>query len=399
MQNNLLQKYLQKRVSVQRCPFFIGLCLLFLASLVSCRQAGSGDSGKRSSFRADSTLNLLYAKGFSIQYGEDCQRVTVRNPWSRSDKPLQVYYLYRELPRHCPADGVCVKVPLKALGIGSCTHVEFLNCLGVLPTVQGACNVERLYNEYLRTSRQEGRLADLGDAFQLNVEKTVSLGLDALMVSGQSQMDERLAFLQKNGLPVVYNNEWMEETLLGRAEWIRFVGAFFDCESLADSLFRETERACESIRKTVEQAGEERPSVLTGEDFRGTWYLPGGRSFLAQAIRDAGGTYAYASDTTRGSLPTNLESVLCDMSQSDCWVGVDYASLEDMARADRRYTLFKAWQEHRVYSWHRFSTPQGGSDFWESAVAHPDWLLSDLASLLHPDLFPGTEWHFLRQLK
>jgi iron complex transport system substrate-binding protein len=140
-------------------------------------------------------------------------------------------------------------------------------------------------------------------------------------------------------------------------------------------------------------------SLMVGENFRGTWYVPGGRSYMAQLFRDAGASYLFENDTTSGSISLNLERVLRDMGHCDIWVGADASSLADLAAQDARYTWFDAYKNKAVYSYNRCSTPQGGNDFWERGVAHPDLLLSDFVKLLHPHLMTDREWNFLVALQ
>lgn len=32
--------------------------------------------------------------------------------------------------------------------------------------------------------------------------------------------------IKKTGIPVIFNGDWLEETPLGRAEWIKFLGLY-----------------------------------------------------------------------------------------------------------------------------------------------------------------------------
>ena len=41
----------------------------------------------------------------------------------------------------------------------------------------------------------------------------------------------------------------------------------------------------------------------------------------------------------------------------------------------------------------------GGSDYWESAVARPDLLLSDMIKVFHPELLPDYELFYMQKLK
>lgn len=55
-------------------------------------------------------------------------------------------------------------------------------------------------------------------------------------MSGYNQNDPYAQRVSQSGIPVLFNNEWMETSLLARAEWIKFVAAFYN-KTLADSIF------------------------------------------------------------------------------------------------------------------------------------------------------------------
>jgi iron complex transport system substrate-binding protein len=44
-------------------------------------------------------------------------------------------------------------------------------------------------------------------------------------------------------------------------------------------------------------------------------------------------------------------------------------------------------------------TPSGGNDYWEGAVVHPDLLLRDIVSILHPELLPDYKQRYFRRLE
>ena len=55
-------------------------------------------------------------------------------------------------------------------------------------------------------------------------------------MSGYNQNDTYAQRVTQAGIPVLFNNEWMESSLLARAEWIKFVAAFYNKEDIADTL-------------------------------------------------------------------------------------------------------------------------------------------------------------------
>lgn len=370
----------------------------------------------------DSIMQLYHAKGFSISYYPSYKRVEVFNPWGGKSA---VYYLYHTAENAASAESAAsatecsacsaanqdeeravaselgahaVKIPLQSVALSSCSHVAMLDALNLLPSVKGLCNPHLVYNQRVHEMKKQGCLQDLGDNFSLNAEKVLALRSEAFFKTSYGQFDNKTAFLQESGLPVIEVNEWMEADLLARAEWIRFVAAFFDKETQADSIYCETMRSYQALKDLAAGDDSNKKSILPGENFRGTWYVPGGRSYMAQLFRDAGGDYLYASDSTSGSLSLNVERVLRDMSQSDVWVGVSATDKQDLASKDPRYALFSAFKQGEVYAYDRATTPEGGNDFWETAVVHPEYLLSDFVKLLHPQLLSEQQWYYLRKL-
>lgn len=345
-----------------------------------------------------SSLQVAYATGFSIDYFTGYKRLIVHSPWTPGAE-LARYYLTNDPDQSTPGDGLRIITPVQRLVTASCTHYHFLEMLGELDKVVGVCEAKRMYNPTLRKAFQAGRIQDLGDPFRLNVERCLMLKPDAVMVSGFNQYDERINRLMEAGIAVVYNNEWMEAGLLARAEWIRYIACFFDKEALADSLFGRVSTRYEALMAQGRSAPGPRPLILSGDNFRGTWYQPGGRSFTASLFKDAGGRYLYEADTTSGSLPLSFEQVYKDLGESDVWVGATSGqTLTELKAQDQRYTLFKPFQEGKVFAYTNRVTEAGGNDFWERAVARPDELLADFLHLLHPECLPDHTFTYLKQL-
>ena len=204
--------------------------------------------------------------------------------------------------------------------------------------------------------------------------------------------------MRQTGLNIIYNIEWQEPTLLGRAEWIKFIGAFFDKEALADSIYTEIEqRYNDSKMKALVLSYA--PSIFSGQDYRGTWSLPGGKSYTAQLFRDAGASYKYSQDSTSTSIPSNIEEVLVNFNQADIWIGAQASSLEELGKTDSKYKLFKAYKEGNVYNTNKRINATGGNDYWESGVARPDLLLNDMIKICHPSLLSEYELTYYERLK
>ncbi len=374
-------------------------CLLVVVMLLnSCGQRGAGRVAFHDEM-PDSVMTLHYARGFDVSYFSTYTRVQVFNPWA--DREIMArYYLYREDSSSLPKDGLPVRIPLSSVAIASCTHVAFLDLLDELRLVRGVCNASMVYNPRLMKAINEGEVADLGDAFRINRERLLHICPQALMASGYNQYDEQLEAISRAGVFVVYNNEWMEQNLLARAEWLRFVACFLDKDRLADSLFRQTAANYLHLKELAARAQSPNPVILPGDNFRGSWYMPGGRSHQAQLFRDAGASYFFEKDSTAGSIACSFEQVVRDFNQADIWIGASNArSLSALLALDERYAWFRSVQNKRVYAYQGRLTANGANDYWESAVVHPDSLLADFIKLFHPELLPGHEWIYINQLQ
>ena len=335
------------------------------------------------------SLSLRYAEGFSVHEFKDYKQVIVYSPWVKGTEYAR-YYLVTKSETATPTDGVKVKIPLQTLVATSATHFEFLSLLGELNTINGICSPELVYNAEIKKRASTGQIADLGDAFNINVEKTLQLSPQAVMMSGYNQNDPYALRVKQAQIPVLFNNEWMETSLLGRAEWIKFVAVFFGKEQQADSIFTDIETRYNDMKARAAKASY-KPTIMAGSNFRGTWYMPGGRSYMGRLFADAGGAYYFANDTSSGSLPLNVETVLQHFSKADIWLSCSYNSTAELLAADSKHALFQPVKTGKVYNFNKRMLPSTANDFWESAVARPDLLLADVIAIVHPEILPGYE--------
>lgn len=369
------------------------LFILLVILLFECKQKPTAMNQQQ----VDSTLTIQYAKGFSIDYFKDYKRVTVINPWKKNSVYAR-YYLVSNDSISAPEDGQKIIVPLKSIGAASNTHFEFLCMINELGSITGICSHNKIYNPIVLKKLKQGKLTDMGDSFSLNFEKVQLLQPEVVMVSGFNQEDVASKRLIENGIPVLFNNEWMETSLLARAEWLKFVAVFYNKESLADSIFTAIVNNYQANKNKSDKV-KTRPTIMVGGNFKGTWYMPGGNSYMAGLIADAGGDYFYKSDTTSGSLPLNFEVALNNFKNADIWIGSSANNLDELLSIDERHGLFKSANNKQVYNFNNRTTPTGGNDFWESGIAHPDIILADMIKVFHPEIMKEHEFIYVSKLK
>ncbi len=372
--------------------------ILFSIVFLSLFLCSCGNTSKNSGtdFPSDSTMTLHYAKGFRVSYFADYKKVELL---LRDGQVSERYYLVREAQTAVPTDGVKIQIPLTKIAVGSATHLEFLSILGEQNSIAGVCSPHLVYNDSVAKAFADGRIEDLGDAFSLNLERLIFLRPDVIFVSGfdAGQQDGNRRIMQ-TGVPVVSNNEWRETTLLGRAEWIKFMATFFDKEAEAEAFFANTVFVYQTLKAKVDSAALSKPDVMLGGGFKGTWYVPSGRSFMSRLLQDARANYAFSNDTAYESLPLSFEQVLLHFSNADVWVGAPAQTLAELKSIDERYAMFAPVRKGEVYNFEARTTPAGANDFWESGVAYPERILADLIKVFHPQLLPEYELFYVKKL-
>lgn len=344
---------------------------------------------------------MSYTSGFTIEYFNNYKLVTVLTPWPGATEPLQYALVQCGTPAPEGFDeSQIIEVPIQTIVTLSTTYLPFLDELGLLDRLVGLDDATYVSNPTVLQMAAEGKLVNLGYGSSINVEQALDLSPDLIMAygSGAPEYDAH-PVLMDAGLKVAINAEWMDTSPLGRAEWVKFIATFFNKEADAQAWFADIAQQYNDLAALAASASE-KPTVFTGTDYQGTWYVPGGNSFAAAFLKDAGAAYLWADDSSTGSLPLAFEAVFEKAQDAQYWLNVGFFfTLADLTAADARYADFAAFQNGGVWNNDARTSPAGGNDYYESAVAHPEWVLADLIKIFHPDLLPDHELVYYRQLQ
>lgn len=291
-----------------------------------------------------------------------------------------------------PYQCLCVKEPMRRIGTMSTVQVGFLYALDAIDCLAAVCNPELIYTPV------KGNEIDLGDSMKPSAERTLQAGLDILLAVNYGQYDNLEAMrLEKLGVPIIFINEWQEHSPLARAEWIRVLGALTGRLREADSIFHKVETRYNALTASVNKRSYSAAvSIMSGNNFRGTWYVPSGKNYLAYLFKDAGAVYPFYEDERKTSIPLTVEETIHYFHDADVWVGAGGNSLEELARIDEKHTWFKAYKNGRVYNWRKQRLPNGANNFWERGVVHPEEMLEDVIHILNNA--PDSTLHFAERL-
>ncbi len=343
--------------------------------------------------------NPQLAKNFSLDSSQGVLWLRVLP--TQAKKPFESFALCPEgkCPSALPKNTATLSIPIRRAVCLASAHLGFLSVLDLRSRVVGVGQSNYVCDSILRRMGKTGKWKAVGSEDNLDWETIVSLHPDVIFYSAppgsQSKIAAKAKALNLNILPTA---EWLENDPLGRAEWLKVYGVLFGVKTKADSLYAATAHAYDSLRANARIQKSPRIKAMVGLGWRGTWYVSGGKSYAAQFLRDAGIQYLWEDDEHTGSLPLSLETVLARGRNADIWINPEgMASLSALLQKEPRANSFKAFQSRRVYQNDARRNPEGGNEYWESAVAQPHLILSDLIAVSQGrlDSVPGNYYRRL----
>lgn len=349
----------------------------------------------------EASLPVKYAKGFSVDYYNGFKVVSVKDV---KNGTIVAQYVLLPKGKAAPVDfatAVLIDTPVQNVVCISTTHVAELKRLGLLEHVGGVTNLPLFYDMELVEKVKSGTIADLGQ-HEMNYEKLLSLNPAFVFTDGGYDGGDKLkAKLDALKVKSVLNLDYMEQNPLARAEWLKFIGAFFDKEYEADSIFNTIENNYTALQQKVKSVSTQ-PTVFCNLPFKEVWYMPCGDNYMAQLIADAGGNFLWKNDTIANGLNLSLdyEAVYAKAAKADYWINPGFAhSLKDIREMDSKNVNFAAYKNNKVYNNNLRNTTADGFDFWESGTVSPDVILADLIYIFHPELLPNHQLYYYQKLK
>jgi iron complex transport system substrate-binding protein len=273
-----------------------------------------------------------------------------------------------------------------------------LELLEVEHKLIGYPNTSYISSKKTRELINKGFIKDLGNEERINTELLLDLNPDVVVGFSISSNNKMFTNIEQLGVPVILNGDWLEETPLGRAEWIKFFGVLFDEEKKADSIFNAIEKNYNEAKKIALKA-KKQPTILSGGLFKDIWNLPAGNSFEATFLKDANTHYLWENSKGKGSLSLNIENVFEKGKNAELWISPSfYTSLNEIKTANDIYQQFEAFKSKNVYSFVNKRGEMGGIIYFELAPARPDLVLKDLIKIAHPKLLQNYELTFYEKL-
>ncbi len=341
-----------------------------------------------------------YASGFEIAGSDGRQSIliTVTNPWQGADGIAARLFIARDgesVPEGF--DGQVLEGDARRIVAMSSTHIAMLDAVGEVGRVVGVSGIDYISNSDVQARRD--RIGDVGYEGNVDYELLLSLDPDLVLlygINGASTMESKLKEL---GIPFMYVGDYLEESPLGKAEWLVMLSEVVGERAKGEKVFAEIPIRYNALKQRVADSALDAPSVMLNTPYGDSWFMPSSENYVVRLITDAGGDYICKKNTGNSSTPIDLEEAYRLASAADVWLNVGAANtLDELKAACPKFTDTRCFRNGCVYNNNARTNAAGGNDYWESAVVNPDLVLRDMVKIFHPELV-DEDFVYYKQLK
>lgn len=332
-------------------------------------------------------------------------------------------------------DTISISQPLGRLIVTSTSYIGFLDAVGADSVIVGVSGGEYVCDSSVTAGLSNGTVVDIGYDASPDYEKIMALKPDMLLTYSVSPVKSQFfSKLESLGIKTFIVNEHLERHPLARAAYIRLFGALTGNMAAADSVLKIVSDNYISLRDSVQgglgandayasdkgelNAGDEKQGsggtegntpkprkILVNIPYKDQWFIPGQESYLTTLFKDAGGEILGAKAGSSVSGRISVETAYSLSKEADLWMNVGWcqtleqllsvnplfddfltdiqgnASARGYSNAEGCATNSSDTSASVVWNDNNRLNPNGGNDFWESGVVHPDLLLRDLIGI------------------
>ena len=227
-----------------------------------------------------------YAQGFSIERDKESgdKYLVIKNPWQGAEGVA----FYTKLDTVAP--------PKRIIAMSS-SHSAMLEAVECANRIVGLSGCQFIYSPTLREAIDKGQICEVGYDSNFDFERIVSLNADLVLLYGVTGEAKGVTDkLDELAIPYIYIGDYLENSPLGKAEWVVALASLCGVEEQGKRLFNGVEERYNALRNK-KHCSAYRPRVMLNTPYRDTWFMPPHNSYMVQLIEDAGGEYILRRET------------------------------------------------------------------------------------------------------
>ena len=354
--------------------FIIILITLLLSASFSC----TNNSAENESFIqiGDFTVNKISEERTEVRDGAGRKLVLIpRNATAPKDvDPHRI-----------------VRVPVQRITAAGYFDIATLKALGVLEeTLVGVTHPEEdWYVEEVKEGMRRGRIAYLGDSESIDFERLRKQQPELVLTWDHSI----IPMLDDLGIPCAITSTPTAMCLNARMRFVKFLAPFFNRQNEADHFFKKVEDALWAIREQTENAGPP-PKVMWGDIYEKRVLVEPGNAWVGELVGLAQSDYLFDDVFGTSCIEIAVERFI--YSGEDADIFFTYRTAKDgvtskaaLARMNPLLADIRPIKEGKVF----IPMPH-----YSQSGYRLDEILTEIASILHPEVYPDFERKFFIEL-
>ncbi len=237
----------------------------------------------------------------------------------------------------------------------------------------GVDNFNYYYDSTFIENSKKNNISSVGEEGQLNLEKIIELNPEMIICNSSKSIQN---YSRLKGVKIIPCISYKENHPLARAEWIKFFGIICGQFDQSVDFFNQVEKQYNQLK---DSSSNIKNTFFCELLYGNTWNIPGGNSYMANLIQDAGGTYMYSNKRDNFTFQLSFEEVYTDCRNSEIWINPGLISKKsELIALDNRFKHFKAFKKGNLFNNNKKTRSNGANDYWETGPYRPDVMLKDL---------------------
>lgn len=351
-----------EEMQANKSRYRILIWFIILAGAVLFSGCGSRKQDQRNdknispSLTYESSMELIYAEDFAVDYYEDGYKLITVVDGSRYLVVPENEVVPKEL-----AEGIVVlQQPLNNIYLVASAVMDMFRELDALDSIRfSGQKAEGWYIEEARKAMEEGRILYAGKYnmpdYELILSQGCSLAIENTMISHSPEVEEKL---KEFGVPVMTDYSSYEKHPLGRVEWVKMYGVLLNKEEAAQEAFQAQTDILERITGEAEKEGTGSTVAFFYITTNGAVNVRKSSDYIPKMIALAGGSYIFDSlgeeTDSKSSMNMQMEEFYKEARNADyliynSTIDGEMDTVEELLQKNSMLKDFKAVKEGRVY--------------------------------------------------
>lgn len=290
------------------------------------------------------------------------------------------------------------QIPFKKVILLNASMAGYIAELGAEDVIIGVSSPEYIFSENIQKKVKEGSIQNVGNEQKYDVEKIISLKPDAIFTNHVASFDNTYELLKNNGIQVIFLDDYKEQKPLEKTAYIKLFGKLLGMDKKAEAEYTEIEKNYNELKQLALKS-KEKPLVLANEMYGDVWYLPGGKTSVANYILDANAQYILKDNNDEKAVTMSFEQIFSTAKGVKYWVNAgNHISKKEMLNMNPFYSKLDVFNKGYVYGI-AGREKEKANDFFESGIVRADWVLKDYIKIFHPELLPDYKLTYMKELQ